>query len=88
MKNMNMKLRLQNKATVTALAGCTISFIYSAMSILEISPTFPQDTTTQFVTMLVGLGFAIFGAYIDPTTPGVKDSERAMAYKEPGVLDD
>ena len=33
--------------------------------------------------MLVSVGLAVLGVFVDPTTSGISDSKRAMSYKSP-----
>ena len=40
----------------------------------------------QNPVVVVAVFVAVFNTMIDPTTPGLSDSERAMSYTEPGVL--
>lgn len=79
---MNLKLRIKNKATLIALIAALVSCIYQVLGILDITAPITQDSVMQTATLicniLVGLGILV-----DPTTRGIKDSERAMNYEEP-----
>lgn len=33
--------------------------------------------------MLVSVGLAVLGVFVDPTTSGISDSKRALSYKSP-----
>lgn len=74
----NLKLRLQNKATLVALISA--AFLMLQQLGLEI-PHNIQDAVNTFVSILV-----ILGIVTDPTTKGIGDSERALNYVKP--LDD
>lgn len=74
----NLKLRLQNKATLVALISAV--FLMLQQLGLEI-PHNIQDAVNTFVSILV-----ILGIVTDPTTKGIGDSERALNYVKP--LDD
>lgn len=74
----NLKLRLQNKATLVALISAV--FLMLQQFGLHI-PTNIQEGLNTFVGILV-----ILGIVTDPTTKGIADSERALSYEQP--LDD
>ena len=71
----NLKLRLQNKATLVALISAV--FLMLQQLGLEI-PTNIQEGVNTFVGILV-----ILGIVTDPTTKGIGDSEQALSYQEP-----
>lgn len=82
MKKINWKLRLKNKATLLALITCGCTFAYQVLGILGITAPVSEDTIIQFAGM--GLNALVtLGVAVDPTTQGVKDSERAITYGEP-----
>ena len=74
----NLKLRLQNKATLVALISAV--FLVLQQFGLHI-PSNIQDAVNTIIAILV-----ILGIVTDPTTKGIADSERALNYDEP--LDD
>lgn len=74
----NLKLRLQNKATLVALISAV--FLMLQQFGLHI-PTNIQEGINTFVGILV-----ILGIVTDPTTKGIGDSEQALSYIKP--LDD
>ena len=71
----NLKLRLQNKATLVALISA--AFLMLQQFGLNI-PHNIQDGVNTFIAILV-----IVGIVTDPTTKGIADSERALNYDEP-----
>ena len=83
----NWKVRLRNKTWLMSIIALIITFVYDLLAMLEIVPAVTEDWLMSIVqtvlTLLAGLG-----VLIDPTTPGVGDSERAMLYQEPGKLPD
>ena len=86
MKNINWKVRLKNKVFwVTAIPAVLLLVTQVAALFgfeLDLSGIGEQLTgIIGTVFMLLSLA----GVVTDPTTPGVKDSERAMSYVEPGV---
>jgi phi LC3 family holin len=93
-KMINWTLRLKNKTTLVSLVGLTVGFVYQVLNTFDVVPSIPQDTVIQFfkylIYILVGLGIVV-----DPTTVGIRDSERALVrnvpggtYAEPNVIDD
>lgn len=79
---LNWKLRLQNKATLSTLATTTITAIYALLAVFGVVPSITQDQIMDAVVVVISL-LADFGILIDPTTAGVRDSERAMNYTSP-----
>ena len=71
----NWKLRLQNKVTLIALLGAI--FLMAQQFGFEV-PKNIQDGVNTFVYILV-----LLGVVTDPTTAGIKDSDRALEYYEP-----
>lgn len=71
----NLKLRLQNKATLVAL----ISAVFLMLQQFGLNiPSNIQEGINTLVTILV-----ILGIVTDPTTKGIADSERALTYQKP-----
>ena len=77
----NLKLRIKNKTTLTALVGTTIAFIYQILGIVGVMPAISEDQVTQLAGAVINL-LAILGIVVDPTTSGVSDSKRAMGYSD------
>lgn len=75
----NWKARFKNKTFVLAFAALVISFIYTALSMFDIVPSVSEDSLVKFFTMAVNI-LGMLGVVVDPTTDGMKDSDRAMLY--------
>lgn len=75
----NLKPRLKNKMFVLSASALVISFIYQMLSIFDIVPKITENEITGLITMVVNI-LAFLGVLVDPTTEGIKDSERAMTY--------
>ena len=69
---MDIKKRLKNKTTVTALLAAAVAFIYEICGILGIVPMIGQDQVVQAVAMLITFLVSI-GVLVDPTTAGITD---------------
>lgn len=81
---MNWKLRLKNKTTLTTLLLTVITAVYAVLATLGVTPSITQEQTTNLVVAVIAI-LAALGVVVDPTTPGVSDSERVMGYTEPGT---
>ena len=75
MKNINWRLRFQNKATLLAIASTVILLIQQLGFKL---PDNIADIVNTFLTLLV-----LLGVINDPTTEGISDSPKALTYNEP-----
>ena len=75
MKNINWRLRFQNKATLLAIASTVILLIQQLGFKL---PDNIADVVNTFLTLLV-----LLGVINDPTTEGISDSPKALTYTEP-----
>lgn len=78
----NWALRLQNKATLAALAATVLAFAYQLCGIFGIVPPVSQDSLLQLVGIVLNI-LAALGVVTDPTTSGLSDSARALGYDEP-----
>lgn len=78
----NWKLRIKNKATLLALIGAVIAFIYQLCGVAGIVPPVSESEAIQSVGVFLNL-LAAFGVIVDPTTAGVFDSDAAMYYEHP-----
>lgn len=78
----NWTLRLQNKATLAALAATVLAFAYQLCGIFGVVPPVSQDSLLQLVGIVLNILVAL-GVVTDPTTSGVSDSDRALGYDEP-----
>lgn len=83
---MNWKLRLRNKATLTAIVAAVISMIYQILAALGIAPVIEQEDVLQVVSIALTF-LAAVGVLVDPTTQGIKDSAQALSYTEPKIDD-
>lgn len=79
---MNLKLRLQNRVTLTALILALIALVYQVLALFNVTPEISQDEIVKIAGMIINIA-VMLGIVVDPTTNGVRDSQRAMEYKEP-----
>lgn len=80
--NINWKLRLQNKTTLTTLILAIIAFAYQILGIFGIVPGIDQNTMVNTCGLIINLLVAV-GIVVDPTTAGISDSTKALEYTEP-----
>lgn len=80
--NINWKLRLQNKTTLTALVMALVALAYQVLGVCGVVPRVAQDQVTTIVSMVINI-LCLIGIVVDPTTAGVGDSARALSYDEP-----
>lgn len=80
MKNLNLKIRLKNKTFIITMMTTIIAFVYQMLAQFEIVPKVTQDQTIQVLMLIVNI-LAGLGILVDPTTDGVKDSERVLNKK-------
>ena len=78
----NWKLRLQNKATLTALIMAIVALVYQVLGVCGIVPRVSQDQVTTIISMVINI-LCLLGIVVDPTTAGIGDSNRALTYDEP-----
>ena len=71
----NWKLRFKNKATLLAIASTVILLIQQLGFKL---PDNIADVVNTFLTLLV-----LLGVINDPTTEGIKDSNKVLTYDKP-----
>ena len=83
----NWKVRFQNKVWLSAFVAFIVSTIYTFLGMFDIAPEVTQDSVMQVVSAVLQL-LGLLGIIVDPTTPNVADSERAMHYVAPGVSDE
>ena len=80
MKNLNLKIRLKNKTFIVTMMTTIIAFVYQLLAQFEIVPKITKDQTMQVLMLIVNI-LAGLGILVDPTTDGVKDSERVLEKK-------
>lgn len=79
----NLKLRLKNKTTLAAIMGAVVACVYQILSALGITPAIDKSAILTIVNTVIYV-LVVLGIVVDPTTPGVHDSTRAMTYDIPG----
>lgn len=80
----NWKVRFRNKVWLTSFITLIVSFVYSILQMLDITPAFAKGTVMQIVNEFLMI-LSMIGVVVDPTTEGLGDSRRALSYEEPWV---
>lgn len=80
--NINWKLRIKNKATLTALIFALVALIYQILGLFNIVPGVSESQLVEIIGAAINI-LAVLGIVVDPTTTGITDSKRAMSYKTP-----
>ncbi|MBQ8621932.1 MAG: phage holin [Oscillospiraceae bacterium] len=78
----NWTVRLKNKTFLTSLLALVIAFVYDLLALLGIVPSVDENTMLAAGNAVLTL-LGMLGIIIDPTTAGMSDSKRALAYSEP-----
>lgn len=75
---LNFKTRLKNKAFLAGLASVIVAAIYQVLGMCGITPAVSQSDVINIISLLLTL-LAGLGVIVDPTTEGIKDSDRVLA---------
>lgn len=78
----NWKLRLKNKATLTALVGALVVFANSVANAFGFDITDIVGNIEGIVGTIISL-LVLMGVVVDPTSKGVSDSGIAQTYHNP-----
>lgn len=79
----NWKVRFQNRVWLLTFIAALVGLIYQICGVIGIVPGISQDVALGIIAAVVDL-LVMLGVVIDPTTPEVNDSDRAMRYTVPG----
>ena len=78
----NWKLRLKNKVTLTAIVLGVVGIAYKILAMLGIVPPISENDMVEVVLLVIEL-LVLLGVVVDPTTAGVGDSQLAMSFDKP-----
>lgn len=84
--SINWKIRFKNKVWLSAFLAFVVSTAYSFLGMFDVMPAITENEVMQVVNSVLQV-LSLFGLIVDPTTPGVNDSQRAMSYVAPGVME-
>lgn len=78
----NWKIRFKNKVFLSALFALVVSFVFDLLAMFDVFPAISESMVMQLANIVLMI-LAGIGVISDPTTAGMNDSERALAYSEP-----
>lgn len=78
----NWILRFKNKTVFLAAITALSALVYQVIALFGIVPAVSEEKVIEVAILLANLLVAA-GIMIDPTTEGVSDSDRALAYEDP-----
>lgn len=78
----NWKLRIKNKVTLTAIVLGVVGIVYKVLAMLGIVPPISENEVVEVVMLVIEL-LVLLGVVVDPTTAGASDSQQAMGYDKP-----
>lgn len=78
----NWKVRLRNKTFWVTIIPSIVTIIYTILGFFGVVPKVSQNDIINILMVILGW-FNAFGCFVDPTTSGVSDSEKALTYEKP-----
>lgn len=84
--DINWRVRFKNKTWLAAALAILVSFVFDILALFEIAPAITQDNVMQLISIVLTI-LGGMGVIVDPTTPGMADSQRAMLYVVPGQFE-
>ena len=78
----NWTVRFKNKVWLTSFVSFVVATLYQLLAMFDVAPIVTQGEVMQIVAAVLQL-LSLLGIIVDPTTKGMGDSERALAYTEP-----
>lgn len=78
----NWKVRFKNKVWLASFISLIVGFVFNMLTLFDIYPKVTQNVIMQIVDQVLTF-LGLIGVLVDPTTVGLNDSNRAMAYEEP-----
>ena len=76
----NWSLRFRTKVWLTTLLAVVCTFVFNLLDLFGIGTTVAQEQVMQLGAALLSL-LSTLGVVIDPTTPGVSDSQTVIERK-------
>ena len=76
----NWKVRFKSKAFVVSFVTVVVTLVYQILSLLGITPALSESMVMNLITTVIN-ALVMLGVLVDPTTKGIKDSDRAMTYE-------
>lgn len=80
----NWKVRFKNKVWLTSFFAAIITFVYTMLGMFDIYPEVTRNDVGEIINSML-MFLSLIGVITDPTTEGLGDSIRALAYEVPWV---
>lgn len=80
----NWKVRFKNKIWLTSFFAAILTFVYTILGMFDVYPEVTQNDVGEIVNSVL-MFLSLVGVIQDPTTDGLGDSLRALAYDKPWV---
>ena len=80
----NWKVRFKNKVWLASFFAAIVTFVYTMLGMFDIYPEITQNDIGEIINSVL-MFLSLIGVIADPTTNGLGDSLRAMAYEVPWV---
>ena len=78
----NWTARIKNPVFWMTLIPAIATCVYTVLGCFDIIPPISEDALINAVMAII-TALTTLGVFVDPTTAGVGDSERAMSYVKP-----
>ena len=78
----NWTVRFKNKVWLTSFVSFVVATLYQLLAMFDVAPIVTQGEVMQIVAAVLQL-LGLLGVIVDPTTKGMGDNERVLAYTEP-----
>lgn len=75
----NWKARFKNKVWLASFLAFCVGTVFSILSMFDIHPAISENIILDIIDKVLTV-LGLIGIIVDPTTEGIKDSERAMTY--------
>ena len=82
----NWKVRLKNPVFWLTAVPALVAAVYTILGLFGVVPTISEETIVNAITAIVTI-LTTLGVFVDPTTVGIGDSERALTYETPSKGD-
>lgn len=80
----NWKVRFKNKVWLASFFASIITFAYKMLGMFDIYPEVTKNDVGEIINSVL-MFLSLIGVIQDPTTNGLSDSLRALAYERPWV---
>ena len=78
----NWKVRFRNKIWLGSFISAILAIVYTILDVLGILPDMSEAALFRIADGVLLL-LSLMGVIIDPTTDGLRDSQRACGYSRP-----